>query len=105
MVQAGWAEEARRAAQPSLLPLAGLPQNDTPSPVFFAWDTCERVGACLTAAIATLAVVASQALHERGRPAPPALAETLAQVRAHVPVVVAPRSLGRELGTLAASLA
>ena len=104
MVQAGLAEEARRSAQTTVLPLGGLAQNDTPSPAFFAWDAYDCVGGCLRSSLAVLAVVASQALHALGRPAPPALADLLATVRAAVPVVEAPRSLGHELEALAATL-
>jgi histidine ammonia-lyase len=104
MVQAGLAEQARRAAQTTVLPLGGLDQNDTPSPAFFAWEAQDRAVDCLRAALAALAVVASQALHERDRPAPPALGDLLAEVRRHVPVVVEPRPLGAELERLASAL-
>jgi len=104
MVQAGLAEEARRTAQTTVLPLGGLAQNDTPSPVFFAWDAYDRVANCLRASLAALAVVASQTLHERDRGAPPALAGLLAEVRTHVPVVTEPRTLGPALEDLAAAL-
>ena len=104
MVQAGLAEDARRAAQATILPLGGLDQNDTPSPAFFAWNAQDRVVGCLRAALAALAVVASQALHERDRQAPPALAGLLAEVREHVRVVDEPRALGAELERLAAAL-
>jgi histidine ammonia-lyase len=104
MVQAGLAEHARRAAQATILPLGGLDQNDTPSPAFFAWDAQDRSVGCLRASLATLAVVASQTLHERDLPAPPALADLLADVRTHVPVVTEPRALGAGLDALAAAL-
>jgi histidine ammonia-lyase len=104
MVQAGLAEQARRAAQTTVLPLGGLAQNDTPSPAFFAWDAQDRVIGCLRGALAALAVVASQTLHERGRQAPPALADLLADVRGHVPVVTEPRPLGAQLEALSAAL-
>jgi histidine ammonia-lyase len=104
MVQAAWAEDARAIAQPTLLPLGGLGQNDTPSTAFAAWDKCERTTGCLRAALATLAVVASQALHEAGRVEPPALERLLGDVRSYVPLVVEPRALGGELADLAAVL-
>jgi histidine ammonia-lyase len=104
MVQAGWAEDARAAAQPSILPLGGLDQNDVASPAFFAWERCSRVVLCLRASIATLAVVASQALDAHERPAPPALEQLLDDVRSYVPVVADPRPLGDELEELATVL-
>ena len=103
MVQAAWAEDARAAAQPTLLPAGGLRQNDVPAPAFFAWERERRTASCLDSALATLAVAASQSLHETGRPAPPGLGELLADVRAQVPPVEEPRSLGPELERLAAA--
>ena len=50
MVQTWWAEEARAAAQPTLIPLGGYGQNDTCAPSFFAWRRQEQVGRCLDAA-------------------------------------------------------
>ena len=52
MVQTWWAEEARAAAQPTLIPLGGYGQNDTCAPSFFAWRRQEQVGRCLDAAMA-----------------------------------------------------
>lgn len=105
MVQAAWAEDARTSAQPTILPLGGLGQNDTPSLGFFAWEKARRVTACLEASLATLAVVASQALYAQRRPAPPALERLLEAIRDRVPVVDRPRPLGDELERLACALA
>lgn len=105
MVQAAWAEDARAAAQPTILPLGGLGQNDTPSTGFSAWEKTRRTISSLDAALATLAVVSSQALHAHERPAPPALAALLADIRERVPVVEEPRPLGGELEQLARALA
>jgi histidine ammonia-lyase len=105
MVQTAWVEDARATAAPTLLPSGGLRQNDIASPAFFAWDRQCRVASCLDAGLVTLAVAASQSLHETGRPAPPALDELLADIRAHVPVVEEPRSLGPELERLAGAFA
>jgi histidine ammonia-lyase len=104
MVQAAWAEDARAAAQPTILPLGGLGQNDVASPAFFAWGRGTRVTECVRASLATLAVVASQALYARGGTVPPALERLLADVRSYVPVVDEPRPLGAELEELAAAL-
>jgi histidine ammonia-lyase len=105
MVQVGWAEEARAAAVRTILPLGGFGQNDTASPTFFAYERESRAGGCLDAALAVLAVTASQALHENGLAAPPALASLAAEVREHVPPVAEPRQLGPELGELARGFA
>ena len=101
MVQTWWAEEARAAAQPTLIPLGGYGQNDTCAPSFFAWRRQEQVGRCLDAALAIVSAIASQALGESAREAPPALGELLVDVRAHFPVVTETRPLGPEAGRLA----
>jgi histidine ammonia-lyase len=101
MVQTWWAEEARAAAQPTLIPLGGYGQNDTCAPSFFAWRRQEQVGRCLDAALAIVAAISSQALSEGGRSAPPALAGLLEDVRARFPVVTEAHPLGEEAGRLA----
>lgn len=105
MIQAAWAEDARAAATPTLLPAGGLRQNDVPAPAFFAWERERRTASCLDAALATLAVAASQSLNETGRPVPAGLAAILAEIREHVPVVEEPRSLGPELERLTEAFA
>ena len=52
---AGWAEEARALAQPSLLSLGGFGQNDMPSPSFLRLAQGRAVGRCLDGALAVLA--------------------------------------------------
>ena len=69
MVQTWWAEEARAAAQPTLIPLGGYGQNDNCAPSFFAWRRQEQVGRCLDAAMAIVSAIASQALGRRPRAA------------------------------------
>ena len=96
MVQVGWAEDARAAAQPTLLPLGGFGQNDTASPTFPAWEKERRAGRCLEASLAILAVLASQTLHVHGLAAPPALAGLLTEIRALLPPVEEHRPLGGE---------
>jgi histidine ammonia-lyase len=102
MVQTWWAEEARAAAQPTLIPLGGYGQNDTCAPSFFAWRRQEQVGRCLDAAMAIVAAISSQAMADADREPPPALAELLAEVRARFPVVTEAHPLGEEAGRLAA---
>jgi histidine ammonia-lyase len=103
MVQVGWAEEARQIAQPTFLGLGGFAQNDTPSPTFLAWDKERRAGGALDAVLATLATVASQALHEGERTPPPALERLLREVRERFAPFTDWRSLGPDLGEVAAS--
>jgi histidine ammonia-lyase len=103
MVQVGWAEEARTSAQPTFLPLGGFGQNDTASPTFLAANKERHVGSCLDAALAVLALVASQALHVKERGAPPALDELLTGVRERCPPLEDWRPLGAECGRVAAA--
>ena len=60
MVGAGYAEEARSAAQTTVLGLGGFGQNDLPSPVFLAWRKATAAGDCLERILAVLAALASQ---------------------------------------------
>jgi histidine ammonia-lyase len=101
MVQAGWAEEARALAQPSILGLGGFGQNDLPAPAFASWSKTTAVGTCLDRSLAVLAALASEALHAAGRPAPPALADLLDEVRAAFPPVEVPRPFGGDVERLA----
>jgi histidine ammonia-lyase len=101
MVGAGYAEEARAACVPSLLPLPGFGQNDAPAPSFHAWNRFDRVRGFVAGSLTCLAVLASQALARPERAAPPALVGLLETVRSVCPPVVERRSLGPELGRLA----
>ncbi len=92
----GWAEEARDAAQPTLLSLGAFGQNDVPELAFLAWRKAATVARCLDGALAGLAVLASQALHRQGREAPPALRGLLDLVRSSVAPVDEPRPIGAE---------
>ena len=106
MALAGYLEDAKAAAQRTFIPAsesAGAGQDDVASPVFLAWAKEEHAGHALDAALAMLAVIASQALHATGRQAPPALRSYLSDVRGSVPPVDSDRMLGPELGKLAQS--
>jgi histidine ammonia-lyase len=106
MAVTGFLEEAKAAAQRSFIPgseSAGAGQDDVAAPALLAWSKEERAGRALDAALALLAVVASQALHVTARPAPPPLASFLGEVRSIVPPVDADRVLGPELEQLARS--
>jgi histidine ammonia-lyase len=100
MAANGYAEEARAACAPSLLGLGGRGQNDVPSPSFIAFNRYERVHGFAAGTLACLACIAAQSLHQTGRAAPPALADTFAAVAALTPPLTERRSLGPELAAL-----
>lgn len=100
MATTGYLEQAKLAAQRTFIPgteSAGAGQDDVAATAFLAWAKEERAGRCLDACLATLAVIASQALHVTGRPAPQALHDFLSEIRVVVPPVDADRVLGPEL--------
>ena len=104
MAITGYLEQAKLAAQRTFIPgteLAGAGQDDVAATAFIAWAKEERAGRCLDAAMAMLAMLASQALHVTDRPAPPALQSFVEEVRAIVPPVGDDRVLGPELARLA----
>ncbi len=104
MVQVGYAEQARRAAQRNFLPGSeggGFGQNDVAPPNFFAWRAQDEGGLCLEAALAMLAAISSQALFVTERAAPPALDALLGETRRHLPPLTESRVLAGELERLA----
>jgi histidine ammonia-lyase len=106
MVQVGFAEEAKRAAQRTFLPGSeggGFGQNDTAPPTFIAWRAQEQAGYCLDAALAALAVIASQAFFVTGRKIPPALTSLLEEVRAVMPPMQESRPLAGDMDRLLAA--
>lgn len=106
MAIAGLVEEAKATAQTTFIPgseSAGSGQDDVAAPAFLAFAKEARAGRALDAALAGLAVLASQALFATDRPAPPPLAVFLAELGAVVPPVRADRLLGPDLGRLAAA--
>ncbi len=105
MVQAGWAEEARALAQPTLLGLGGFGQNDVPSPSFLAWRKATGVGRCLDGALAGLATIAWQVLRSGTGPVPPALRTLGAQVEELVPAPDGTRPIGTDVQALADAFA
>lgn len=92
----GWAEEARAAAQPTLLSLGGFGQNDVPELAFLAWRKAAAIAQCLDGALAGLVVLASQALYRQGREAPQTMRGLIGHVRSIVPPVDEPRPIGSE---------
>jgi histidine ammonia-lyase len=104
MVQVGYAEQARRAAQRNFLPGSeggGFGQNDVSPPTFPAWRAQDEAGRCLDAGLVILAVIGSQALFATDRSAPPALAQLVHQVRQYVPPLTHSRVLTNEMTALA----
>lgn len=101
---AGFAEQARLAAQRTFLPgmeSGGYGQNDVPVQSFLSWRKEAEAGRCLDATLALLATVSSQALYITGRQAPPRLRPLVEEVRALVPPLEEQRGLAYEVQGLA----
>jgi len=104
MAITGYLEEAKLWAQRTFIPgteSAGAGQDDVATTVFLAWKKQEKAGLCLDAALAGLALIASQALQVTERQAPESLRAFVDNVRKIVPPVSADRVLGPELKNLA----
>jgi histidine ammonia-lyase len=104
MAITGYLEQAKLFAQRTLIPgteSAGAGQDDVASTVFLAWSKEERGGRCADAAMAMLAMLASQALYVTARQPPPALQAFVSAIRAKVAPVDDDRILGPELKKLA----
>ena len=80
MASAGWAEEARAAAQPSLIGLGPAGRTDTTTSEVPAWRRSRDAGEALVANLAVLAVVAAHTIARRDGTAPPGLAGLAAAV-------------------------
>lgn len=103
MAITGYLEQAKLAAQRTFIPgteSAGAGQDDVATTAFFAWTKEATAGRCVDAAMAMLAMIASQALHVTGREAPPALQSFVADIRRIVPPVGDDRVLGSDLAKL-----
>ncbi|MSP81450.1 MAG: histidine ammonia-lyase [Alphaproteobacteria bacterium] len=104
MATVGYTEQARAAASRTLLPgseSGGFGQNDVAPLTFLAWSKEREAGWCIEAALANLAVVASQALFVTQRVAPANLAEFLDDVRKIVPPLTRAVRPGLEVAPLA----
>lgn len=86
MTQTGWAEEARHAAQSTLISLGGVGQTDTATPDLLAWRLACEAGNALEITLATLAVVASHTIQQARQQPPRRLGELFAAVLTSVPV-------------------
>jgi histidine ammonia-lyase len=103
MALVGYSEQARRAAQRTFLPASsgGFAQDDVAAPTFVAWEAATRAGEALDANLATLAVVACEALRRSGRPAPPPIRGLADQVMSAVAPVDDQRPLAHDLEQVA----
>jgi histidine ammonia-lyase len=83
-----YAEEARAAATPALLPaVADDPRADVSAPTFSAYGRERRAAECLDGALAILAIVSSQALFVTGREPAGPLRPLLSFVRSVFPPI------------------
>lgn len=101
---AGFAEQARSAAQRTFLPgmeSGGYGQNDVPVPYFTAWRKESEAGLCFESVLGLLAATASQAFYVTDRDPPKGLQPLIEEVRSLLPPVDGPRVLGFEAETLA----
>jgi histidine ammonia-lyase len=104
MTITGYLEQAKLFAQRTLIPgteSAGAGQDDVATTAFLAWSKEERAGRCADAAMAMLAMLASQALSVTGRQPAAALQAFVSAIRSVVAPVDDDRILGPELGKLA----
>jgi histidine ammonia-lyase len=107
MAAVAYQEEARRAAQATLLPGSeggGFGQNDVGVPTFWSFNQHTTASLAFDAVMAYLGVTASQALYVTDRKAPPMLHRTLETIRSIVPPTVKSRPLGPEVERLAARI-
>jgi len=104
MAAAGWSEDARLLAAPSILSFAAVGQNDVPNPLFAAWRKADGVQSCLVGQLSLLAAIASQSFVVTGRAPATALAPTLDFVRASFPPVEHRRDIGVDLDRLSAAV-
>src|SRR5262249_6618547 len=99
----GYAESARAAAAPTLMPPVVVDtQNDLSTATSRALGKQRRAADGLDSALAVLSLVASQALFVTGRQPAPDLAELVAGLRSVFPPVDTPR--GRDQGAQAGRL-
>jgi len=106
MAAVGFVEDARHAAQRTLLPGSeggGFGQNDVASATMLAWQKERSAADALDAMLTCLAIAGSQALAVTGRSPPPALAGLVEIVRRHFQPVDA-ETQGRRFGPEAAAL-
>jgi histidine ammonia-lyase len=101
MTAVGYAEDARVAAQPVVLPRGGPGQNDVTSTAFMAWSREQAAAAAATASLAVLAAAAGHVASARDAPLGPSLREFHGDVIRRFPPMDAPRAFGTDLDALA----
>jgi histidine ammonia-lyase len=107
MAATGYEEEARHAAQTTVLPgseSGGFGQNDVASPVFLAWSRAERAAEALDMTLASLAPIALRAFKVTGREPTSALAHWQAPILDAFPGLDTAEPLGPRAAELAATL-
>ena len=100
---AGFAEQARLAAQRTFLPgmeSGGYGQNDVPVQYFLSWRKEVEAGWAFQNTLALLAAVSSQALYVTDRPAPKHLKDLVEEIRTLLPPVDEARVLGEDAAAL-----
>jgi histidine ammonia-lyase len=105
LTSAGWAEEARAAAVPSLIGLGPGSQTDTTTPDVLAWRRARDAGEALVANLATLAIVAVHTVQHRGQVVPPNLRALEAAVLADCPLDISPHDFAEGLDKVRQHLA
>jgi histidine ammonia-lyase len=105
MTQTGWAEEARQAAQPTLISLGGVRPTDTSTPDLLAWRLACEAGTAMEVTLATLAIVAAHAIERSSQRPPQALAVLHAQTLDALPSDADPNAFADGLARLTNSFA
>lgn len=93
MAAVGYAEQARHAAQTTLLPgseSGGFAANDISPPTLLAWRKQATAGHALDCTLAAVSSVAAQAFHVTDRTPPPNLQPLLNVIRNSIPPIEGP---------------
>lgn len=104
MAAAGWSEDARLLATPSVLSFAAVGQNDVPNPLFAAWRKADRMERCMLGQLSILGATAQQSFFSTGRTPTEALSGTLSMIRSSFPPVHERRDVGVDLDHLFVAL-
>lgn len=100
MTSAGWAEEARAAATPTLTSIAAAGQTDTGTLDVLAWRKAQDAGNALDQNLTLLAVVAAHTLARQERTATPALRDFCDGILERFPVGARPVEYGPRLAAV-----
>ncbi len=105
MTASGWADQARAAAQPSLIGLGRSGQTDTSTPDVLAWRRAVDAGGALDVLLGLLAVAAVHLVARRGDTLPPPLAGLGAALLERFPPDTVPLDVGDALAAVLEHLA